>query len=212
MKSIAIGVHLLRDDVEPVADAVPVGDLFMSGIAIADDQPLSDRDLLLRAASVRASLLERATFVAVRYGFAFRTSGEALEKCASRLPRWKELLEEHRARVEFTLKVAAPAAQRPDRRDFESGAAYLRALHDARDAASVPEAFRREVERLVIPLAVSHRWVNRDSTSIELAGLIDRDALPRLGEAGQALKQTVPGVPFLLSAPWPLEVFAGVSS
>ncbi|HUP48771.1 MAG TPA: GvpL/GvpF family gas vesicle protein [Thermoanaerobaculia bacterium] len=208
MKSIAIGVHLRREDVEPLADAVPVGGLFLSAVAVPDDQPLSERDLLLRITSLRSALLERSTFVAVRYGFTFRDAAEAEAKCAVRTERWRALLEEHRGRVEFTLKVAAPGASRPDRRAFGSGAEYLRALHDARDAATVPETFGREVERLVTPLALQHRWIKRDATSVELAGLIEREALPRLTAAGEDLKRAAPDVPFLLSGPWPLEVFA----
>jgi len=33
MKWIAIGAHLLRDDIEPLAEAVPVSDLFLSAIS-----------------------------------------------------------------------------------------------------------------------------------------------------------------------------------
>jgi hypothetical protein len=208
MKSIAIGVHLRREDIEPLADAVPVSGLYLSAIAVADDQSLSDRDLLVRVTSTRAALLDRATFVAIRYGFSFRAPAEAEAKCASQAARWKGLLEEHRHRVEFTLKVAAPGTARPDRHDFKSGASYIRALHDARDATSVPDSFKARVESVIVPLAVRHRWIKRDVTSVELAGLIERAALPRLAEAGESLKNATPDVPFLLSAPWPLEVFA----
>ena len=37
MKQIAIGAHLLRDDVESVAAVVPAGDLFLSAVEVADD-------------------------------------------------------------------------------------------------------------------------------------------------------------------------------
>ena len=208
MKSIAIGAHLHREDIEPLAEAVPAGELFLSAISVADDQPLSDRDLLVRVSSVRASLLERATFIAIRYGFTFRSPADAESKCATHATSWRSLLIEHRTRVEFTLKVAAPGKQRPDRRDFKAGADYLRALHDARDAAVVPATFREAVERTLVPLTVRHRWINRDSTTVELAGLTERARLPELADAGEALKRSVPDVPFLLSAPWPLEVFA----
>lgn len=208
MKSVAIGVHLRREDVEPLADATPVSGLFVSSVAVAEDQSLSDRDLLVRVTTTRAALLDRATFVAIRYGFSFRAASEAESKCAEHAGRWKTLLEENRSRVEFTLKVAAPGAVRPDRHDFRSGADYIRALHDARDAVAVPPSFREKVEATIVPLAVRHRWINRDATSVELAGLIERASLTRLAEAGETLKLRVPDVPFLLSAPWPLEVFA----
>lgn len=207
MKAIAIGAHLLRDDVEPAAEAVPVGDLFLSTLAVPDEQPLGDREVLLRVAEIRAKLLEGATFVAIRYGFAFSTAEEALAKTAAHLARWRRLLTEHRDRVEITLKVVATtSAPRPDRRSFTSGADYLRALHAATQAAAVDAPFREAVERAIVPLTVKHRWMHRDEKSIELAALVDRARVADVRAAGEELLKT--DVPFLLSGPWPLEVFA----
>jgi hypothetical protein len=107
MKSIAIGVHLLREGIEPLAEAVPVGDLFLSAFSVADDQPLGDRELLLKIESVRAKLLDVATFIAIRYGFAFTSADDAQSKCAAHAARWKRVLTENRGHVEMTLKVAA---------------------------------------------------------------------------------------------------------
>jgi hypothetical protein len=209
MKWIAIGAHLLRDDVGPHAEAVAVGDLFLSAISVPNDQPVGDRDLLLRVAGVRAKLLDAATFVAIRYGFTFTTGDEALSKCAAHLRQWKRVLEENRGRVEMTLKVAATSpGPRPDRRDFASGADYLRALHAATQAANVDRVFREAAQRLVVPLTVKHRWMPRDERSIELVALVARDRLDDLRAAGEELRKAAPHVPFLLSGPWPLEVFA----
>ena len=77
MKSVIIGAHLRRDDIEPLAEVLPAADVFLSGLAVADDQPLGDRELLLRVAKVRAALLERATFIAIRYGFAASSANES---------------------------------------------------------------------------------------------------------------------------------------
>lgn len=207
MKSIAIGAHLLRDDVEPLADAVPVGDLYLSAVEIHDDQPLGDRDLLVRVAGIRAKLLEVATFVALRYGFTFASADAALAKTLEHHARWKRLLTAHREHVEITLKVAATTrTPRPDRHDFTSGAEYLRALHTATQAAAIDPAFKEAAESLIVPLAVKHRWIHRDEKSVELAALIDRAQLEAVRAAGEQLKRT--DVPFLLSGPWPLEVFA----
>jgi|SRR5438132_4143873 len=204
MRAVVIGAHLKRDDIEPIAEAVPVGDLFLSGAPLSDDQPLGDRDLLLRVAALRARLLERATFVAIRYGLAVRSSEDALAKCAAQLPRWRRLLTEHRSKVEMTVKVAASDARpRPQRRDFTSGADYLRALHGATKAANVDPRFREAVSRMG-----TARWLHRDDRSLECALLIPRDDVSRVQEAGQQLKRDFPDVPFLLSGPWPLEVFA----
>ena len=207
MKSIAIGAHLLRDDIEPLADAIPVGDLFLSAIAIPDDQPLGDRELLLRIAGIRGKLLDVATFIAVRYGFTFATGDEAQSKTLAHLARWKRTLTGNRGNVEMTVKVAAATpSPRPDRHAFSSGADYLRALHAATQGANVDPAFREAAERLLVPLASQHRWIHRDEKSIELAALVERDRVDDVLAAGEALRAT--GVPFLLSGPWPLEVFA----
>lgn len=207
MKSIAIGAHLLRDDIEPLADAVPVGDLFLSAIQIPDDQPLGDRELLIRIAGVRAKLLEVATFIAVRYGFTFTSADDAQSKTLAHLARWKRTLTANRANVEMTVKVAAATpSPRPDRHAFSSGADYLRALHAATQGANVDPAFREAAERLLVPLASQHRWIHRDEKSIELAALVDRQHIEAVRAAGEELRAT--GVPFLLSGPWPLEVFA----
>jgi hypothetical protein len=209
MKQIAIGAHLLRDDVESIAEPVPVGDLFLSALEVADDQPLGDRELLIRVAGVRARLLDVSTFVAIRYGFTLTSAADAESKCAAHLVRWKRLLIEHRDHVEMTLKVAAASPRpRPDRHDFTGGADYLRALHAATQAANIDGAFREHTERLIVPMSVKHRWTHRDERSVELAALIPRARLDDVRAAGEELRRVAPDVPFLLSGPWPLEVFA----
>jgi len=200
MKVVVIGAHLHRTDIEPLAEAVPAGALWLSGISVDDNQPLGDRDLLLRVANVRAALLERATFVAIRYGFAADVA-----KVTPYLAKWQQLLEAHRDHVEMTLKVAAAAPlPRPDRRDYASGAGYLRALHAS--AAEIDPRFREAAEARIG--GIERRWTPRDNASVEMAALVERADVARVIEAGQSLKRDFPEVPFLLSGPWPLEVFA----
>jgi hypothetical protein len=207
MKGIVIGAHLERGDVEPLAEAWVAREVFLSVVSVADDQPVGDRDLLVRIAGIRAQLLDRATFVAIRYGFTASTAQEAESKCATQLERWHELLVAHREHVEMTLKIAtASPRERPDRHDFTSGADYLRALHESTRGASIDPSFRDAVEQRLVPLTVAHRWLHRDGKSMELAALVARDRLDAVRAAGEALKET--NVPFLLSGPWPLEVFA----
>jgi len=209
MKLVVIGAHLERGDIEPLAEAVPVSDLWLSGVAIDDAQPVGDRDLLLRVAKVRAELLDRATFIAIRYGFTAHGSSDAMAKCAPHIDRWRRVLRDFSGHVEMTLKVAATTARpRPDRHDFESGAAYIRALHDATRATDVAPEFRRAVDEMLAPLAVKHRWSNRDTASLEFAALVKRESIGAVNDAGARLKRDFPSVPFLLSGPWPLEVFA----
>ena len=205
MKSVVIGAHLRRDDIEPLADVIPVADLFLSGLPVADDQPLGDRELLLRVAKIRAALLDRATFIAIRYGFAVSSPTEAAAKCAAQLDRWRVLLEQHRGDVEMTLKVVAERVlPRPQRSDFTSGGDYLKALHAATTGVDVDAEFRRAAEEAM----GQGRWLHRDNASLEFAWLVSREAIEDVRAAGEELKQRFPHVPFLMSGPWPLEVFA----
>jgi gas vesicle protein GvpL/GvpF len=209
MKYLVLGVHLRREDIEPEADALAADTVFLSAISMADDQPVSDRNLLIRAAESRSKLLERATFVAIRYGFTALSAEEAARKCAGRTAVWRDLLEAHRDDVELTLKVAADAkVQRPRRDAFESGAGYLRALYASTRAATIDPAFRAAADELFAPLASSTRWMHRDDSSMEMAALVKRSRLDDVQRSGEALKRRFPAVPFLLSGPWPLEVFA----
>ena len=68
--------------------------------------------------------------------------------------------------------------------------------------------FRANAERLLGPLSVKHRWEHRDERSVELAALVERARLDEVMTAGEELRAASPEVPFLLSGPWPLEVFA----
>ena len=88
-------------------------------------------------ARTRQQLLERATFVAIRYGFAVHDAGEAEAKCAEQVARWRRVLEANGGNVEMTLKVAAAEPKpRPDRHDFDKGPDYLRALRYLLDSCS----------------------------------------------------------------------------
>ena len=197
MKSVVVGIHLERDDVA-IGQAVPLADVWLSALEVHDDQPLGDRDLLLRVAKMRAELLDRATFIAVRYGCVIPPLPPAQAG-------WRATLEKNRENVEMTLKVAAPAPKpRPRREDFTSGAAYLRALHES--SAEIDDAFKRAAESAIDAIEV--RWLPRDNASLEMAALVRRDRVDAARAAGDRLKEQFPRVPFLLSGPWPLETFA----
>ena len=197
MKSLVIGIHLEREDIH--VDAVPFGDLWLSSLAIVDGQPLADRDLLLRVAKLRAELLERATFIAVRYGC-------VVPPLPALRPEWRAILTANRGNVEMTLKVVSAAPkQRPSREQFATGADYLKALHDASNV-DVDAAFHEAAERAMN--AISTRWTHRDEKSTELVALVERSRVDEIRQSGERLKREFPRVPFLLSGPWPLEVFA----
>jgi hypothetical protein len=196
MKSLVVGIHLQREDIH--VDAVAAGELWLSVVPLEDDRPLADRDLLLRVAKIRGELLDRATFIAVRYG-------TVVPPLPAIRPGWRDVLDANRANVEMTLKVAAPSPKpRPRREDFTTGATYLRALHDSN--AAVDDAFRQAAERAFG--AIETRWNARDHASLEMAVLIPRARIEEIFSAGARLKRDFPRLPFLLSGPWPLEVFA----
>jgi hypothetical protein len=197
MKSVVIGVHLRREDIH--VEAIALGDLWLSGVAVADDQPLADRDLLLRVAKARAELLERATFIAVRYGC-------VVPPLPALRPEWRSILTANGNNVEMTLKVASSAPkQRPSRDQFTSGAEYLKALHESANV-DIDTAFREAAERAMNAVAI--RWTHRDEKAIELAALVERSRIEEIRRGGEQLKRDFPRVPFLLSGPWPLEAFA----
>ncbi len=197
MKSLVIGIHLQREDIH--VEALPFGELWLSGVAIADDQPLADRDLLLRVAKLRAELLERATFIAVRYGC-------VVPPLPALKPEWRAILTANRDNVEMTLKVvSASPKQRPSRDQFTTGAGYLKALHESA-TVEIPADFRKAAEAAMSGAAT--RWIHRDEKSTELAALVSRSRVDEIRRSGEQLKRDFPRVPFLLSGPWPLEVFA----
>ncbi len=209
MKLAIVGAHLERADVEPLAVAVPAGEVFLSAVEVESDRSLGDRELLLETARIRGALLERATFIAIRYGFAAASPAEAAARCAQHAARWAVTLIENRNNIEMTLKVAAQNPRtRPDRTDFVSGAEYLRALRDSVHAASVDPAFREAADRLLSSGAVRSRWQPRDERAVELTLLVPRAEVERFRTAGEALREQMPSIPFMLSGPWPLEVFA----
>lgn len=195
MKSLVVGIHLHREDIH--VDAVAAADLWLSVVPLADDRPIADRDLVLHIAKVRGELLDRATFIAVRYG-------TVVPPLPAIRPEWRNLLVANRANVEMTMKVASASPKpRPRREDFANGAAYLHALHDSN--AAVDDAFRNAAERAFD--AIESRWNARDNASLEMAALIPRARIEEIFTAGAQLKRDFPRIPFLLSGPWPLEVF-----
>ena len=209
MKLLVLGVHLRREEIEPAAMALSAGPLFLSAIEIGDHEPLGDRALLMRAADVRRRLLEQGTFIAIRYGFTAPGEAAAALKCTPHLERWTEVLRRHEGEVEMTLKVvAADRRPRPARQDFTGGAEYLRALHAATRSVTIAPGFRSAAESAFAPLSSDQRWIARDGSSMELAVLVRRASADEVMDAGRFLKTQFPDVPFLLSGPWPLEVFA----
>ena len=65
-----------------------------------------------------------------------------------------------------------------------------------------------ELQKLREVTVIERRWTARDNASVEMAALVRRNDVAAVFEAGAALKRDFPDVPFLLSGPWPLEVFA----
>lgn len=208
---LLIGAHLRPEDAA-VDGAVtfPLEDLTLSAAAYDADIGAAAREVVSNVAVLRRRLVDRQAFVAIRYGASVAGAEEAFAKCRERAAAWRELLTTWRDTFEMTLKVlAADAAPTPDRKQFTSGADYLRALHAARSAKSIDPAFERSVEKELGTVALAWKWIPRQDAAFEFAFLIRRTSMDDVRSRGLALKESFPALPFLMSGPWPLEVFAG---
>lgn len=205
-----IGAHLLAEDagIEGVS-VFPAGGIFVSAIEVAPSQGLAAREVVSRAAAARQELAARETFIAIRYGATASGEREIASKCGPHFERWRELLELHRGKAELTLRAGSGAkVNRPDRRDFSSGAAYLRALREAKSGSPVPQPFLEAAREAFAGIAEHVSDVERHDGGAELAMLVPREKIDRARAAANDLRERWPDVPFLLSGPWPLEVFA----
>jgi hypothetical protein len=210
---ILVGAHLKEDDASVGGvTLLPAGDLFISGVEVPERRNLAEREIVARVASLRQELIGREIFVAIRYGATARDATAAAEKCAPHLGRWRGLLEAWRGRVEVVMRVGgAGAGERPKREAFDSGAEYLRALHSMRHAVPIDQAFVADAEARFRRMADAIRTLSREDGSIEIAMLVRRDRIDDARRIAEELKTERAGVPFLLSGPWPLEVFADES-
>ena len=208
---LLIGAHLRPEDA--AVDGVTTfsfDDLTVSAAPYDPAAGAAAREVVARVAAMRRQLVDRETFIAIRYGASVSGAEEAAAKCREHASNWRNLLTTWRGTYEMTLKVlAASAAPLPDRRQFTSGADYLRALQAARSAKSLDAGFRSAVEDRLGGIAAAATWVPRPEAAYEYVFLIPRAMLPAVRERGLQLKESYPAVPFLISGPWPLEVFAG---
>lgn len=206
-----IGAHLDRAHVEPVSSvtAIDVGELVLSAAAIHRDRGSSDPALLRSALEARDRLLDLATFIAIRWGSIVDSNEAAREKCATRISRWRERLESMQGMVEMTFKTGGKGKPvRPDFRSASSGRDYLQKLHDMRRGVEIDAGLLDRAVTLFTPLAADLRQLRREDGGAEIALLVPRERLQSVAEAGRRLQEEKPESPFLLSGPWPLEVFA----
>lgn len=206
---LILGAHLQRNDaaIEGVAifTAPP---LHLSAMPYDGDLGAAAQATVLRASTLRRELIGREIFVAFRYGFSVGDEHEARRRISEQLPIWRELLEKHRGRVEMTLRTTGVTSPRPDRHEFTSGKDYLRALFERRKHSTIDPGFKKAVEEHFVPLAFDSKWIDREDGARELVMLLERASLADAASRGQRLKHDFPDIPFLLSGPWPLEVFA----
>lgn len=210
---VLVGAHLEEGDaaIEGIT-ALPAGDLFISGVDVPERRNLAEREIVARVAALRQELIGREIFVAIRYGATARDAAAAAAKCTPHLGRWRALLEAWRGRVEIVMRVGGSGAgERPKREAFDSGAEYLRALHAMRHAVPIDRAFVADAEARFRAMADATRTIAREDGSIEIASLVRRDRIDDARRIAEELKAARAGVPFLLSGPWPLEVFADES-
>jgi hypothetical protein len=206
-----VGLHLNRSDVEPVEHVVPVDveGLTVSAVRYSSESGKADPALLRQVLRAREDLLRRATFIAIRYGNSVRHARDAAALVRPRLQSWRHILEASQGLVEMTLRAASgEKPSRPDRRDFSSGAAYLRSLQSLRKSSAVSAEFLGDAERRLAPHSVDYRVLQREDGSAEIALLVRRSGIDALTAVSAELRKLYPEQPFLLSGPWPLETFA----
>jgi hypothetical protein len=182
-------------------------DVSISGVAYDPDFGTADRTVIERVARLRQTMTAAETFIAFRYGTTAGGLAEVSEKCGARTRGWRQLLEASRGLVEYTLKAAPESkVERPLRSEVKDGREYMQRLQASR-ATRIDEAFRRAVDERLGSLALKSRWNRRADGGHELAALARREAHDSIAAAGERLKSDFPNVAFLLSGPWPLEVF-----
>lgn len=180
----------------------------VSAVAFDANVGPADPKVLERVAAMRRQMTHQETFIAFRYGATASTREEVRAKCADHETAWAATLERFDGMAEFTLKTATGAApRRPTRSEVSSGREYLERLHASRSVA-LPDDFKSAVEEQLAPLAERGSWNHRADGGHEFSFLVRRDAMNRVRESGESLKKRFPHTPFLLSGPWPLEVFA----
>lgn len=205
---LLLGAHLERRDAEGIDGLHLIeGPLTISALQLLDSREANQKATLVEAARLRQELIDRETFVAIRYGATASDDIEAKNRCATHFERWRNLLEAHRGSVEVTLKIATGAkSSPPNRNDFRCGADYMRALSAARTAQLPVPELRRSFEAAFESLTSERRWIARQDGGSELAMLIPRARFPEARDAAQTLMKSI-DLPFMFSGPWPLETF-----
>lgn len=205
-----IGAHLRHQDVEPVASvtAIPTGGLVLSALELANGEATSSPHVIRRAIEARNALLERATFIAFRWGSTAGSIAHAQDQVADATARWQKVLERNQGFVEMTFKVGGSSRPgRPDHRSASSGGEYLRRIHEASRQVTVDEELLARAETVLNPLAERSRRLRRPDGGAEIALLIVRSKVSEAGRAAAGLREEMPDRPFLFSGPWPLETF-----
>jgi len=210
LRFLAIGAHLRIEDASHVegVDLWPVDPLQLSVLAFDGRKGVADRELIGRAAATRRELLNRETFIAIRYGFTVRTREEAAARCQPLVAGWEQQLKRFRGSVEVTLKAGSGDQSRPVAAEAPGGREYLLALHRQRTSIALPDEFRMAVEARLGGIATVWKWQSRDDGAYEFCAVVSRELLGQVTGIGASLKQSFAEVPFLLSGPWPLEAFA----
>ena len=204
---LLVGAHLPEHSSYEGIVFFELEEVAISGVGYDPDFGTADRGVIERVARLRQTMTAAETFIAFRYGTTAAGLSEVREKCGSRTAGWRRLLESSRGLVEYTLKAAPETkVERPLRADVRDGLEYMQRLQASR-ATQIDQAFRRAVDERIGSIALKSRWSRRADGGHELAALAPRDAHDRIAAAGERLKSDFPNVAFLLSGPWPLEVF-----
>lgn len=204
-----LGVHRSADEI--VAEGISridVGPVVVSALEIGEGENAATTSVLTRALELRTALLRGGSYIAIRYGVVLDSAAEVVRVCEPKASAWAKTLEETRGLVELTLKIAPDQKpERPDRKTVSGGSEYLKKLRQMQ-GSSLSSERKGEIEALLAEGATRTVWRDREGGGTELVMLVPAERVTEFRERGRGLAQSDRRLPFILSGPWPIEVFA----
>lgn len=204
-----LGVHRSADEIcAGGVSRIGVGPVVVSALEIGEGENAATTSVLTRALELRTDLLQGGSYIAIRYGVVLDSEADVVRICEPKASAWAETLEKTRGLVELTLKVAPEQrTERPNRKSVSGGSEYLMKLKQMQGSSLPPER-RREIEAILNEGANRSVWRDREGGGTELVMLVPSEKVAEFRERGRRLAELDHRLPFILSGPWPIEVFA----
>lgn len=204
-----LGVHRSADEISAEGIArIDVGPVVVSALEIGEGENAATSSVLTRALELRTALLRGGSYIAIRYGVVLDSESEVIRVCEPKASAWAKTLDKTRGLVELTLKIAPDQKpERPDRKSVSGGSEYLMKLK-LMQRSTLSKERKEEIEAILAEGANRTVWRDREGGGTELVMLVPTERVAEFRERGQRLAQSERRLPFILSGPWPIEVFA----